>query len=251
MNKLLDLIDHGQRPGGGNHGRVVEGIGRAIVAGEPPAGELLPRDEELVEAFGVSRTVMREAMKTLAAKGMVVAKARVGTRVRPRNEWNMFDAQVLRWHLDGETVSDDFYKQLFEMRLAFEPFAARLAAQKATEVEVARINDCVQAMRAADDQTAFSVADMEFHRAVFDAAGNAFFHSVVSLVGAALLSLLRRSSPDPHPDQLRRICDRHQRIADAIAAHDPDTAHEAMIDVIDIGWGRVFEVAGQQPTLRR
>ena len=250
MNKLFDLIDHGQRPGGGNHGRVVEGIGRAIVAGEPPAGELLPRDEELVEAFGVSRTVMREAMKTLAAKGMVVAKARVGTRVRPRNEWNMFDAQVLRWHLDGEP-SDDFYKQLFEMRLAFEPFAARLAAQKATEAEIARINACVTAMREAREQTEFSVADMEFHRTVFEAAGNAFFHSVVSLTGAALLSLLRRSSPDPHPDQLRVICDRHQRIADAIAARDPAEAHAAMIEVIDIGWGRVFEVTGEPPILRR
>ncbi|QQA43522.1 FadR/GntR family transcriptional regulator [Pelagovum pacificum] len=234
MGKFLDLIDPGLSTGGSNHGRVVEGIGRAIVAGEPPDGELLPRDEELIEVFGVSRTVLREAMKTLAAKGMVVAKARVGTRVRPRREWNMFDAQLLRWHLDGEP-SCRFYQQLFEMRLAFEPFAARLAAENATAADLDRLAACVEAMRSAQDQTEFSLADMEFHRAVFDAAGNAFFQSVVSLVEAALLSLLRRSSPDPHPEELRKICDGHQLIADAIACRQPAKAHDAMIKVIDVG----------------
>ncbi|MDF0603734.1 FadR/GntR family transcriptional regulator [Psychromarinibacter sp. C21-152] len=239
MEKLPEWIDTGFLQSRSNHGRVVEGIGRALVAGNPPAGELLPRDEELIELFGVSRTVMREAMKTLAAKGMVVAKARVGTRVRPRREWNMFDVQVLRWHLDVEP-SDAFYRQLFEMRLAFEPFAARLAAQKATQAEMELISECVESMRNAEDQTEFSIADLEFHRAVFDAAGNAFFHSVVSLVEAALLSLLRRSSPEPRPEQLRSICDRHQQIADAISARDAPAAHDAMIAVIEVGWSRVF-----------
>ncbi|MGS4947226.1 FadR/GntR family transcriptional regulator [Meridianimarinicoccus sp. RP-17] len=239
MKQLFDQIDPGLRPSGGNHARVVEGLGRAIVAGEQPPGALLPRDDELVEIFGVSRTVLREAMKTLAAKGMVVAKARVGTRVRPSNEWNMFDAQVLQWHLDGEP-SDSFFRQLFEMRLAFEPFAAGLAAEKASAEDIDRLSRCVEAMRAAQDPAAFSVADMDFHRAVFDAAGNAFFHSVVSLVGAALLSLLRRSSPEPHPEQQSAICDGHQRIADAIAAHDPAAARDAMVAVIEVGWARIF-----------
>ncbi|KAA9009522.1 FadR family transcriptional regulator [Histidinibacterium aquaticum] len=218
---------------------MVEGIGRAIVAGDPPPGELLPRDEELAETYGVSRTVLREAMKTLAAKGMVVARARVGTRVRPQREWNMFDAQVLRWHLDGEP-SSGFYEQLFEMRLAFEPFAAGLAAKKATDEEIKRISECVEAMRAAETETAFSAADLEFHRAVFDAAGNAFFYSVVSLVGVALLSLLRKSSPDPRPDQQAAICDGHQRIADAIAERNKRAAEDAMRSVIEVGWSRVF-----------
>ncbi|MBV0912185.1 FadR/GntR family transcriptional regulator [Anianabacter salinae] len=239
MQQFLDRIDPRLRESSGNHGRVVEGIGRAIVAGDPPSGELLPRDEELVEVFGVSRTVLREAMKTLAAKGMIVAKARVGTRVRPRHEWNMFDSQVLRWHLDGEP-SDSFYEQLFEMRLAFEPHAAGLAARNATDRDIARMGTCVDAMRRAEDETAFSLADLEFHRAVFDAAGNAFFYSVVSLVGAALLSLLRRSSPDPNPDQQIKICDNHQLIVDAIAARDTAAAQDAMRAVIKVGWRRVF-----------
>ena len=147
------------RESSSNHGRVVGGLGRAIVMGDPPSGALLPGDEALAERFGVSRTVLREAMKTLAAKGLVVPRARVGTRVRPRHEWNMFDAQVLFWHLDGEP-SDDFYEQLFEMRLAFEPFAAGLAARKASAAEVARILDHVDAMRGATDETALSAADL-------------------------------------------------------------------------------------------
>ncbi|MBS1301738.1 FadR/GntR family transcriptional regulator [Loktanella sp. SALINAS62] len=239
MKQIFDQFDPRQRESRGSHGRVVEGIGQAIVAGQPPPGDLLPRDEELAEQFGVSRTVLREAMKTLAAKGMVSPKARVGTRIRPRHEWNMFDAQVLRWHLDGEP-SDSFYEQLFEMRLAFEPHAAALAARSASAADIARIQGCVSAMRAADSEADFSLADLEFHKAIFDAAGNAFFFSVVSLVSAALLSLLRRSSPEPKPNQQTKICNDHQRIADAIAARDESAAKAAMQIVIEVGWARVF-----------
>lgn len=241
MRQLL-AGGYDNRESSSNHGRVVGGLGRAIVMGDPPAGELLPRDEALAERFGVSRSVLREAMKTLAAKGLIVPRARVGTRVRPRHEWNMFDAQVLLWHLEGEP-SDDFYEQLFEMRLAFEPFAAGLAARKAAPDDVAAIQGHVDAMRAAADEAGLSAADLDFHRAVFDAAGNAFFHSVMALVGAALLSLLRRSSPEPRPDQIAVICDGHQRIADAIAAGDAAAAEDAMHKVIEVGWVRVFGTA--------
>lgn len=239
MKQLLDRFDPGLRESTGSHGRVVEGIGQAIVSGDPAPGELLPRDEELAERFGVSRTVLREAMKTLAAKGLVIAKARVGTRVRPRHEWNMFDAQLLRWHLEGEQ-SDSFYEQLFQMRLAFEPHAARLAARAGSAEAADRLDRSVAEMRAAKDEAAFALADMEFHRIVLEAAGNAFFFSVVSLVEAALLSLLRQSTPDLSADQRDRICDNHQAIADAIRAGDADAADARMIGVIDVGWSRIF-----------
>ncbi|OWU73027.1 hypothetical protein ATO3_14315 [Marinibacterium profundimaris] len=233
-------MDPGLPASGSSHERVVEGLGQAIVSGNPQPGDLLPRDEELAEEFGVSRTVLREAMKTLAAKGLVVPKARVGTRVRPRHEWNMFDVQVLRWHLEDVKQSDSFYAQLFEMRLAFEPFAAGLAAEKAKPEELDALDACVQEMRAAKDEKAFAMADLEFHRVALQAAGNAFFFSVVSLVGAALLSLLRLSSPELRPEQQNSICDGHQRIADAIRARDTVAAQDAMRGVIDVGWSRVF-----------
>jgi DNA-binding FadR family transcriptional regulator len=156
---------------------------------------------------------------------------------------------VLRWHLDGEP-SDSFYEQLFEMRLAFEPHAAALAARDATTEDIARIQACVAVMRSAEGEAEFSLADFEFHQAIFDAAGNAFFFSVVSLVGAALLSLLRRSSPEPKPGQQVKICNDHQRIVDAIAARDEVAARDAMQVVIEVGWARVFGNAstdGVQP----
>lgn len=90
------------------------------------AGAALPRDEELAVRFGVSRTVLREAAKTLTAKGLPGTRSRVGTRVRPRDAWNMLDADVLRWHVEGG-AGRAFFADLSEMRLAIEPLAAGLA----------------------------------------------------------------------------------------------------------------------------
>jgi DNA-binding FadR family transcriptional regulator len=222
----------------GSHGQVVEGVGQAIVAGRFQPGGQLPRDEQLAQEFGVSRTVLREAMKTLAAKGMISARARVGTTVRARHEWNMLDGQVLRWHLDSEQTSG-FFEQLFEMRLAFEPFAAGLSAAKASASDVERMRRFVREMDAAETELDFALADLEFHRAVLDATGNAFFHSVGSLVEAALLAALRRSSPAANRDLRSVIADRHGRIAEAIAAGDRGAAEDAMRDVIRAGWVRI------------
>ncbi|MGZ9811451.1 FadR/GntR family transcriptional regulator [Pseudoroseicyclus sp. H15] len=226
----------------GSHGQVVEGVGRDIVAGRFPAGAHLPRDEELAEEYGVSRTVLREAMKTLAAKGMIEARARVGTTVRPKPNWNMFDAQVLRWHLNGPR-SDDFFRSLFEMRLSFEPFAAGLAAERATPEEIARMRRPVEAMYAAEDAQAFAIADLQLHLAVLEATGNAFFHSVGALIEAALLTALRLSSPAANVERRDDSARRHRQIVDAIEARDKEAATEAMRDVISVGWERI-EAAG-------
>ncbi len=114
-----------------SHAQVVDELGRAIVAGTYPVGSILPGDADLAQRFKVSRTVLRETMKTLAAKGMIVAKARVGTRVTEKNLWNMFDSEIIAWHFDSG-VTEEFLLQLYDIRLAFEPFAAGLAAERAS-----------------------------------------------------------------------------------------------------------------------
>ena len=97
--------------------RVVDHLGEAIVSGRLPQGTLLPGDQELLAEYGVSRTVLREALRTLSAKGMLQARARVGTRVQPRSAWTLFDPDVLRWHRDagldpgGALDSQDFLRQ--------------------------------------------------------------------------------------------------------------------------------------------
>src|SRR5215471_11013484 len=110
-----------------NHAEVARSIGVDIIAGRYVEGARLPGDAELTTMFGVSRPVLRESVKTLVAKGLLSTKARVGTVVRERGAWNMFDADVLAWHLDAG-IDKRFLGDLTEIRLAVEPRAASLAA---------------------------------------------------------------------------------------------------------------------------
>src|SRR5690606_22855808 len=107
------------------HSQVLWELGVAMVRGDYAEGEILPSDSELQQRFSVSRTVLREALKTLAAKGMIEARARIGTRVLPRQRWNLFDADVLAWHF--ETGPDlNFLSSLAEIRIGVGVEPARL-----------------------------------------------------------------------------------------------------------------------------
>ncbi|WP_144861431.1 FadR/GntR family transcriptional regulator [Mesorhizobium sp. J18] len=223
-----------------SHSRVVNELGRAIVGGIYGNGALLPGDTELAQRFEVSRTVLREAMKTLSAKGMVVPKAKIGTRVTAPTSWNLFDADVLNWHLENG-VNPDFLQHLSEMRLSFEPFAARLAAERASEEKIATLYERVRAMEEANSMESFALADLDFHMALLDASKNPFMYSVGALIEAALATSFRLSSPFGDPERHRAICGAHRRIADAIAEHDADTAAEGMRGVILHGRDRILE----------
>lgn len=222
-----------------SHAQVVDGLGAAIVQGRQPEGSVLPRDEDLALRFGVSRTVLREAIKTLTAKGLLVARSRVGTRVRPRDDWNMFDADVLRWHLEGG-AGRAFFADLSEMRLAVEPYAAGLAAERAGPDDIAAMRATVERMATAPDRRAFAAADIDLHRQVSKASGNAFMHSVGALIEAALLSSFWISSPAENPIVQSEVAEEHGRIVDAIAARDVARAREAMRRVIEVGRDRIF-----------
>ncbi|SFG94353.1 DNA-binding transcriptional regulator, FadR family [Palleronia marisminoris] len=224
-----------------SHGQVVEGIGRAIVDGTYPPDTILPRDEELIGQFGVSRTVLREAMKTLTAKGMIVARTRIGTRVRPRQDWNLFDAELLVWHLDTQSGME-FLDQLYEMRLTMEPAAAAMAARRAASDEIEAFYAHVEAMRLADGDKSFALADLALHRAIIQASGNVFMLSVGTLIEAALLTTFRLSSPACEPAVQNDVSADHLRIVDAIAGRDPALAEQAMRDVILYGQRRISEV---------
>jgi len=106
------------------HGLVTHGLGRDIVEGRFAAGTTLPGDAELMERFGVSRTALREGLKTLAAKGLIESKTKVGTRVLPSKHWNMFDGDILSWRL-AQGVDRSFLASLFEVRQALEPLGGR------------------------------------------------------------------------------------------------------------------------------
>src|SRR5882757_11318980 len=126
------------------HGRVVELLGRRIVSGEFPDGSQLPNETELAAQLEVSRGGIREAVKALAAKGLVEPRPRLGTRVLPRHRWNLMDREVIDWH--GETGDPEFLKDLLELRLMVEPGASQLAAARSSDEQIAVLETAYAAM---------------------------------------------------------------------------------------------------------
>jgi len=155
-------------------GRVVGSIGEGIIKGRYPPGSLLPREPELIAKFGVSRTALREALKVLAAKGLVETRQRVGTRVRSQEQWNHFDPEITGWNL-ANGFRDGFVHDLIEFRQITEPAAARLAARRASVKDLAAIAAALEGMQVAaaeKDPAAYAEADARFHICVFLASHN-------------------------------------------------------------------------------
>lgn len=233
MARTSDSRDHRLgEPARSHTSHVMRAIGVGIVSGLYSQKSILPGDAELMERFKVSRTVLREAMKTLAGKGLIQAKARIGTRVRDRADWNLFDRDVLLWHAEVG-FDESFLGHLYEMRLLLEPAAAAIAAQRRTPEQLEVLYGWVERMNVdPDGEAAFVDADLQFHLAVAAAAGNPFLRSISTLIEVALVALLRISSPAADPTLLTESVAEHRAIADAIARRDPDAARSTMQGVI-------------------
>ena len=224
-----------KEPARSHTAHVVREIGLGIVAETYPQGAILPGDVDLMERFGVSRTVLREALRTLAAKGLIQPKARIGTRVRDKAHWNLFDPDVLIWHAQIG-FDPKFLDYLSEMRMALEPEAAALASRRRTPLQLQHLYGWVEKM-GADDVTpeSFVDADLNFHLTVAAAGGNPFLRSISTLIEVALVALMTISSPVEEPKRLKGSVAAHRRIADAIARRDADAAREAMKGVVEEG----------------
>jgi len=220
-----------------NHAEVARSIGVDIIAGRYAEGMRLPGDAELTAMFEVSRPVLRESVKTLVAKGLLSTKARVGTVVRERGAWNMFDADVLAWHLDAG-IDKRFLGDLAEIRLAVEPRAAALAAARRTEADIVELRRSIERMRQeASDSVGFADGDLALHVAVANASGNLFMRSIGHVIEAALRASFLLSAPVEAQDR-ETVLLWHQRIVDAIADGDAEMAATAMIEVIHNGMER-------------
>lgn len=213
----------------GVHGTIVLAIGEDIVRGEIKPGERLPRDAELIERFQASRTAIREAMKVLTTKGLIQARQRAGTTVRPRAEWDLLDADVLSWH-DPETISDTLVGDLVELRQFLEPKAARLAAQRATEDDIEAIQAAHQLMARATDPAAFFTADITFHLAVFAGCHNLLIQRLSGIVETVLVLSFRLQIPGLV--DLKEASEAHGRVIDRIRHRDRAGAERAMRAVI-------------------
>ena len=215
------------------HSFVMSDLGTRIVSGNYSVGSILPNDAAMMDKYGVSRTVLREALKTLEAKGLVEARPKVGTRISPRSRWNMFDIEVLSWHF--ETKSDrSFIDNLFDVRKSLELPAAEGAAQLRTGEHIRMLKYWAYQMELTRDQAEpFALSELEFHRLILDASLNPFLRSACGMVELALAVSVSASlevSPDhDRSEQVRQ----HFTLLTAIENSDQIGARIAMAEIVD------------------
>jgi DNA-binding FadR family transcriptional regulator len=208
------------------HGAIARELGIAIVAGSHAPGEVLTNEVEFSERLSVSRSAYREAIRILAAKGLVESRPRTGTRVMPMDRWNLLDPDVLAWLFESEP-SVVLVNGLFELRMVVEPAAAAFAAQRRSIEHLERMRSALERMERATLRTAEGQsADREFHQTILVATGNPPLISLASTIGAGVRwtthykQRKQRLPPDPMPE--------HWAVFDAIAAGDPAAARAAM-----------------------
>lgn len=210
------------------HDEVVRKLGSAILDGTFDAGDRLPNEETLQQMFGVSRTSVREAVKFLSAKGMIESRPRLGMVVRRPEAWSLLDPEVLAWQQDGLDGDTLLIRSLLEARMAVEPMAAALAAERATASDIAAIEAGYRGMQAnfKTDIDACCEADLAFHRAVIKASGNIIFRHMAAMIGTALGASFRLTAG--LADCFARSVPGHGAVLEAIRERDPDGARERM-----------------------
>lgn len=225
------------------HALITREIATRILKGTYAVGTVLPNEGQLIVEFGVSRTVLREALKTLAAKGMILAKTRIGTRVLPEACWNMYDPQVLSWHLDAGT-GVDFLTRVFEVRQALEPAAAAMAALRRTPANLRRMQLILTAMSCPNHtRESYADWDLHFHQEILSASGNPFMMSFSTVIEASIIRAFSIRAPVDSSALMAKSMTLHRAVLDAIAAKDPAAASKAMSDTIVGGMENIhFEI---------
>ena len=205
---------------------ITQGLGIAIVTGSYTPDNPFPIEAELCKEFDASRSVLREAVKMLTAKGLLSARPRQGTKVEPEKNWNLFDPDVLRWLLERK-FSLALLAEFTEIRISVEPMAASLAARRASKTELLAIEHALARMEAAEqgDDDPLS-SDMAFHIAILDASGNRFYIQFEDLIEAALQLSIRFTN------RLKGVkfasVAEHKKVLNAILHRDPNRAKAAM-----------------------
>lgn len=222
-------------PDKASHAHLVEALGRRIAGGEIPPGTVMTA-ATLEERHGASRTVVREAVRVLEAHGLLSSKRRVGLIVRPRPEWDNLDARVIQWTLDGPRRYE-LLVELTELRVAVEPVAARLAAERATSGQRAELVRLAAELgehgaRGEGDSDAYLDIDIAYHSLLLEASGNALFHQLVG----PITEILRGRSTRGLTPRIPRVgtLEAHLATARAIAAGDGAAAEAAARDHVTL-----------------
>ncbi|RZL64708.1 MAG: FadR family transcriptional regulator [Variovorax sp.] len=231
------------------HGHTVDLLGEAIISGRYGEGAIIPPEPILGEELGVSRTVVREAIKALAAKGLIVTGPKVGSRVLPQDVWNWFDPDVIAWQ-SSVGLTHEFLRDLQDLRRVVEPGAVRLAAERATDDDIAEIEAAYAGMKLAIETNGdYVTSDLRFHHALLRAAGN----RMLTQMSKALNALLRTSfeiSTDLRDGPALSL-PMHRAVLDAVKAHDPARAERAILKLIDSARNDIESVLAKRRRLPR
>jgi GntR family transcriptional regulator, galactonate operon transcriptional repressor len=201
----------------------VQELGSRIVRGDVKPGDTLPNEADLGRELGASRTVVREAVKSLASKGLIDPRTRVGTKVLPSTQWNLLDLDVLGWRY-ASMPPMQFFRELSEIRRMIEPEAAALAAERVTPDDLAVMSKAYDDMVAAEPSSNEAIdADIRFHRSILQAAHNALILQMGGLLGVGLLVSFGISSRS-----FDTFLPQHKQVLDAIASRDPKLARATM-----------------------
>lgn len=225
---------------GALHGSLLTALGSAIVSGSYPPGQVITLDRVCAD-HGVSRSVVREAIRVLESMGMVESRRRVGVTIQPAEKWNVFDPLLIRWRLDAGDRAAQLVS-LSELRRGFEPAAAALAARRANphqcRIMAAAVSDMVMHGRAGD-LDAYLLADKIFHQTLLEASGNEMFRALNGVVSEVLTGRTHHgmmpATPNPAAIEL------HDQVARAIRMRDEEAAEQAMRAIIDEATSAVAE----------
>jgi DNA-binding FadR family transcriptional regulator len=224
--KRLAKADAGEKL----HSLIERGIGERILGGEFVPGSLLPNEAAWGKVYNASRTAVREALKSLAAKGLIASRPKIGSRVEPKMRWNLLDRDVLAWHR-AATDRKAFLLSTQEFRRIVEPGIAELAARKRTSGQIDDLVAALDAMREARSHSEMVAADVQFHEVLLNASNNDLlmpFNILIDETLANLFDFTTQRNPS-----YRQAIKLHEAIARAVIASEPANARKAMLALLD------------------
>ncbi|MBI2256391.1 MAG: FadR family transcriptional regulator [Proteobacteria bacterium] len=229
---------------GSLHRSVAQDIGARILNGEFAPGTLLPNEAEWCASFGVSRTAVREAIKMLMAKGLILSRPKIGSRVQPRTSWNLLDRDVLSWYCAAANPTH-FLVHMQQVREILEPETAALAAVNRTDGQMAEIENAFNAMAEAKTLSAWNAADVVFHQAILLAAGNELLVPLGLVIESALGSMFNYTASQR--GDIGRTLPGHARILAAIRGRKPNAARLAVRQLLRDTGRVVDQVTSSRP----
>lgn len=231
------------------HGNTVDHLGEAIVAGRYAPGSSIPPEPILGEELGVSRTVVREAVKSLIAKGLVTTGPKVGTRVLSEEHWNWFDPDVIAWQAKAG-LTPEFLRDLMDLRRVVEPAAVRLAAQRATQEDIAGIEIALEGMtRVVKEGGDYVSYDLRFHQGLLRACRNRMLIQMSKALGALLRTSFELTAGKKGGPADSLVL--HRAVLDAVIARNSAKAEKAILVLIDGAHQDIEEILASSRRLPR